>query len=288
MIHPDIQDCQYTVEVLRTRAATPEIANQIFATAIPPRAIDKIPTGGGTISLFHAFISASRVHHRSMRTRIDGGKEVLVPRKKLVGRKERFIYDVLIAQRGRHTVLAVPFHGLAEEFFPRVDRVLAGTRTAYERLDITRIVLALGSSGRVTVSESDEGSLEIGLTRCHLAYSDVANRSRDIQSVRIAGTNLGTTKEYRFLIAPVIEGPRSGPHVVPLVLGFSLYAAGVRKASAITDRHGNFKVFVGPGLRQFSRLFDLLEAMELMEDVVSTTPNLPILQSRALASELTE
>ena len=51
------------------------------------------------------------------------------------------LYDVFIAQCNHHLVVAVPFHDLAEDFFPRVDNALAGTRTVYEKLDITNMVI---------------------------------------------------------------------------------------------------------------------------------------------------
>lgn len=288
MIDPDLQDCTYTAEVLRTHAATSEIAERILGSVIAPKATDITSTESGPIALFHGFTTASRVHHRAMRTKVDRLGERLVPRQKAVSGRERFVYDVLVAQRGRHTVLAVPFHGLAEEFFPRVDRTLAGTRTAYERLDITKIVLALGQSARLPVAEGDDRTHEIGLTRCHLRYRNVAAReSRDIENVQITGANLGATGEYAFLIRAVLE--KAAPvRATPLVLGFSLYIDQVRKANAVTDTHGNFKVFIGPGLRQLVRLFDLLEALEGMADVVGTTTNLPILQSRGIEGETAE
>jgi hypothetical protein len=288
MISPDLQDCTYTAEVLRTRAASDDIARRIADSVEAPRTIESASSERGDITIVHAFTTASRTYHRTLRRKSEGKAEVLVPRQKTVSGRERFVYDVLVVQRGRHTVLAVPFHGLAEEFFPRVDRVLAGTRTSYERLDITNIVLALGRQGRIALDAASGQSQEIGLTRCHLAYADSAERTRDIQSVQLTGANLGATKQYAFLIAPVLQRATSSLHVMPLVLGFSLYADGVRKASAVTDRHGNFKVFVGAGLRQLVRLLDLLEAVEGMENVVGTTTNLPILQARGIEGETVE
>lgn len=289
MINPDLQDCTYTAEVLRTRTATADVATRISEVATAPRNIERLEGDGGAITLIHAFTGASRTHHRAIRKRTGPRGEVTeFPRQKSIGGGKRFFYDVLIAQRQRHTILAVPFHGLAEEFFPRVDRELAGTRTAYERLDITNIVLALGRRGRITLPDTEGVGCEIGLTRCHLAYADEVSRSRDLQSVHITGANVGTTEEYRFLIEPVLGNAREGLRVTPLVLGFSLYVEGVKKVSAITDRHGNFKVFVGPGLRQVLRLFDLLSMVERMDNVVSTTTNLPIMQSRGIREESSE
>ena len=70
---------------------------------------------------------------------------------------------------------------------------------------------------------------------------------------------------------------------MPVLLGFSLLSDGVRKTSAITDRHGNFKVWIGPGATRIERLFSLLDAVESINGILSTTPNLPILQSKSIS-----
>jgi hypothetical protein len=177
----------------------------------------------------------------------------------------------------------VPFHDLAEEFFVRVHDSLAGKGARYEKLNITALVMELGSSGAKQWKDVDpQAVLTLSVTRCHLAYADQQNRTSHLQQIRMNGTNLGLTGEYRALVAPVLDGKRSALVVTPTVLGFALLADGVRKSSATTDLHGNFKLWVAPGLRRLVRLFTLLQVLEAMNEVTSTTGNLPILQSRTI------
>jgi hypothetical protein len=84
------------------------------------------------------------------------------------------------------------------------------------------------------------------------------------------------------LVAPVLKPEIVHATVTPVVLGFALSENGVRKASATTDRHGNFKIWVAPGLRRLSRLFNLLRTLETMENVALTTSNVPIKQSETI------
>jgi hypothetical protein len=97
----------------------------------------------------------------------------------------------------------------------------------------------------------------------------------------MTGSDLGSSDEYRSLIAPVLK-KNSAKTVTPVVLGFALGKNGVRKSSATTDRHGNFKLWIAPGLRRLTRLFGLLDAIGHMNDVSSDTSNVPILQSKTI------
>src|SRR5205085_581292 len=123
---------------------------------------------------------------------------------------------------------------------------------------------------------------EIFVTRCHLAYSDPVERRRDIEQVRLTGSDIGASKIYSSLIGPVLDRTASQTIVTPILLGFASARDGVKKSSATTDRHGNFKVTVGPGLRQVTRLFKLLDILESLTGVASTSGNVPILQSATI------
>jgi hypothetical protein len=179
-------------------------------------------------------------------------------------------------------IVAVPFHGLATSLFLKIDKVLAGTRTLYETLNITKLVIRLGSSGRISLSARREEDTEIRVTRSHLVYSDPLERRRNIEQIRMTGTNLGASDIYADLVRPVLEPKSAALVVTPVLLGFALTRHGVKKASATTDRHGNFRVSIGPRLRNLTRLFKLLDEIERLQNVVSTTSNIPILQSTAI------
>jgi hypothetical protein len=207
----------------------------------------------------------------------------VVPRTKLIRGKEHYLYDLLLARCGLDVMVAVPFHALAQIFFSQADRALAGKRVVYEKLDITKMVMQLGKSGVADVSTSESRrKLEIGLTRCQLSYSDPERRSCDLQLVSLSGAHLGKTDVYQYVVEPVIDSNASSLAVTPVLLGFSLYADGIKKTSATTDRHGNFKLWVGPGATRVERLFALLDGIETIEGIVSTTANVPILQSRTI------
>ncbi len=160
---------------------------------------------------------------------------------------------------------------------------LSGRGARYEKLDITALVMELGSSGTKQWSGvASGGPFTLSVTRCHLAYADQQNRTAHLQKIRMSGTNLGLSEEYRSLVGPVLDSKRSSLTVTPTVLGFALLADGVRKSSATTDLHGNFKLWVAPGLRRLVRIFKLLKVLEAMSHVTSTTANLPIMQSKAI------
>lgn len=283
MIRPDFADQPYIAEVLRTSAngsgAVSELGRLVEGKWNEEVILDPAEN---EIAVRHGFVASDKPYHRVTRTITNAnGDAIQIPRQKMVRRREYYLYDFLVVQRGRHVVVAVPFHGLAMRLFLEVDKILAGTRTMYEKLDITNMVIHLGSAGRLALAEGQSGE-DIILTRCHLAYSDAAERRRDIDQVRLTGSNLGASEIYAGLVRPVLKPARTGLTVTPVLLGFALFSGGVRKASATTDRHGNFKISVGPGLRQVTRLFQLLDGIERMEDVASTTSNVPILLSSSI------
>lgn len=297
MLNPDFSDRTYTAEVIRLKSASTD-ALQIISdlTHGPRKTLSEKDLGVPDLKVVHAFVPSKREYHRVEKTIIaDDGKRITIPRRIGSARVQSFLYDVLIAQLGRHLVVAVPFHELAEKFFVRVDDALAGTGLRYERLDITALVIELGSGGIVVLPKQAQGELRaLSVTRCHLNYSDRERRNRDLQQIRMTGANLGATKEYQGLIAPVLEDNQGKNKdkrednesdeedkflVTPVVLGFALSAGGVRKSSAITDRHGNFKLWISPGIRRFIRVFGLIRALEDVKNVTSTTTNVPILQS---------
>jgi hypothetical protein len=212
----------------------------------------------------------------------ENGKNEELPRTKQIRGQEHYLYDVLVAQCGEHVVVAVPFHGLAEDFFLKIDGRLAGSRTLYEKLNITKIIVHLAALS----NDATEG-ITLGVTRCQLAYNDPSERRRDVDQVRMIGSNLGATEIYQELVKPVLAPADFALQVTPVVLGFASFVGGVKKVSAVTDRHGNFKVHVGPGLRQILRIFDLLGSIQAIKDAVSATSNVPILQAGAIKGDET-
>lgn len=280
-MNPDFSDRTYIAEVLRTSADPMRAVKSILTAVEPPITEVAISEDkNDSVTIFHGFLSSERGFHRTVRTStLANGERVELPRQTSKRGKRLFLYDVLIAQRERHIVVAVPFHQLAEVFFFDVDRLLSGTRTVYERLDITRLVISLGVSGVTQIPLSDDETL-LSINRCHLAYADRDVTSGGLKQVQITGTNVGISREYQSLISPVLSATSTGSKVTPVVLGFALSSKGVKKSSAVTDRHGNFKLWVAPGLRRLTRLFGLLDAIETMAGVTSTTGNVPILQSK--------
>jgi hypothetical protein len=271
----------FSAEVLRLSSANVGIIESIDRVTVGPRNRTDVNEDGNTVEVFHRFLPSARPFHKATRQRTEAdGSTTSIPREVTIKRQTRFLYDVVVAQCDRHVVVAVPFHGLARAFFPQFEREYAGTGTVYERLDITQMVLRVGAKGTIAISTGAREQYAIGLTQCHLAYADPSRRTRDVEHVRLVGENLGVTPQYKFLVDPVIHPKPRGLLVSPVSLGFALHVDGTKKVSAITDRHGNFRLYVGAGLRQVRRLFSLLRVLETVEDVVSTTVNLPILQSR--------
>lgn len=284
MLTPDFSNQQYVAEVLRTTggAAVPTAIERLTAGKWDR---DTVTTDAGSIAVHHGFVPSPVAYHRATRTIKDAsGHEVSVPRTKVIRGQEQYLYDLFVLQRDRDVVIAVPFHALAMHVFVKVDKQLAGTRILYERLNLTNMVIKLGATGQARIL-GDIDDETIVITRCHLAYVDRAQRGRDLEQVRLSGANLGASPIYADLIAPVLR-PAPRLAVTPIMLGFALYSGGVRKTSATTDLHGNFKLTVGPGLRQVTRLFHLLDSVQEMRNVVSTTTNLPILQSQAIAESV--
>ena len=285
MLNPDFSERTYTAEVMKTEATTDEIFKAILRLTIDPEIEDMADERlGCAVKVGHSFLASRRLYHRSSRTVVSGsGQEITVPRQKTIRGQECSLYDVFVAQYRYHVIVAVPFHELAEEFFVRIDRTLMGSGIHYERLDITEMVIKLGSMGTASILQPSTGeTVSLSLTRCHLAYADQQDRSESLQQVRMTGANLGLSNEYRVLVAAVLNRGASGTTVTPVILGFALSSNGVRKSSATTDRHGNFKLWIAPGLRRLVRLFGLLEALEAMKKVTLTTSNVPILRSKTI------
>lgn len=297
MLRTDFSNQPYIAEILKAPLSAAEKAPAIIQKLVHGRSSTEKPVAGkwadtetvtesdgAEILLYHGFVASTFAYHRTNRSvAYDGGRMVPIPRTATIRRQEQYLYDVLLVRRNEHIVIAVPFHGLATRVFLDIDKALAGTGTEYEKLNITNMVIRLGSGGRLPVKgKKNDGEAEIVVTRCHLAYSDPSERRRDLEQVRLTGYNLGASNIYSDLVTPVLSSKRPGLIVIPILLGFALVRGGVRKSSATTDRHGNFKVTVGPGLRQVTRLFQLLDEIQRLQNVVSTTPNVPILQSAVI------
>jgi hypothetical protein len=287
MVTPYFSNQPYVAEILRTSAANAQRAQHALRKHVDKNwdeyRLEQID--GRDIHIYHSFVASSIPFHRATRRIIDeNGKTIDIPVIKSIRRRDHFLYDFLMLRREQHLVLAVPFHGLANRVFLEIDATFAGTRTEYERIDITKLVVQLGSHGILTLGTENEMSSEMVITRCHLAYND-PERKRDIEQLRLTGANVGASEVYPHLINPVLKPELSNLTVTPVLLGFALVTDGVRKSSATTDRHGNFRVTVGPGLRQLSRLFSLLDQVERLRNVMSTTSNVPILQSGALETD---
>jgi hypothetical protein len=230
----------------------------------------------------HGYVSTTLPYHRVSRQGVDTlGAEYAIPRTKMRTGLEHFLYDLVVARHKRLLLIAVPFHGLAEEFFLKVDRVLAGTRTLYHRLNITKIVIQLAAS---SATSGAEASVALGITRCQLAWSDRDGPNKGLQVVRLVGSDLRASPVYTSLIAPVLSSDSDAHNVKvkPVLLGFSFQQSGVRRASAVTDTHGNFKVWLGSDSSRLQRVLNLLEAVEHMQGIVAATPNIPILQARSI------
>lgn len=286
IMNADFSERTYTAEVMKTGTNPADAIKAIGKLTTEPREeIETQDTDGRTVKIVHAFIATKHEFHRSPRFVVGAdGKQFEIPRRDTVRGTECYLYDVFVAQCDKHIVIAVPFHELAEQFFIKVDRALAGTRTLYERMDITNMVIRLGTSGVKDMHPTESGeTISLSVSRCHLAYADAENRVANLQQIRMTGANLGAAEEYQSLIRPVLAGPRKSAVIVtPIVLGFALSANNVKKSSATTDRHGNFKIWIAPGLRRLTRIFSLLSAIEEMKNVTFTTANIPILQSRAI------
>jgi hypothetical protein len=280
---PDFSNQPYIAEVIRTRAAPADVISAIGRLLPGDWMRETAIVDDAEILTCHGFILSPVPYHRAVRkVRDSDGAVVTYPRSKTVGKEEHYFYDLFVVNRNNHFVIAAPFHGIARDYFPKIDRALAGRRVAYETLNITNMVVRLGIRGRMAFPRSSDEEDAIIVTRCHLAYDDPEERRRDIEQVQLTGANLGATKIYAELVRPVISPKSAALTVTPVLLGFALLADGVKKSGATTDRHGNFKVSVGPGVRQLKRLFTLLDGIQGMQTVVSTTSNVPILHSGAI------
>lgn len=278
MLRTDFENHKYTAEVLRTSKPNVTPAKRLEPLLAGTwQAVELPQDSGPPIVLHHGFVGSNDPHHRAPRKRInDRGKEQQIPRREKVGNSTYYLYDVLLTQRGNHIVVAVPFVSLAASVFVSIDKRLAGTGTLYEKLDITKIIVHLAAARRTDQTPDRD----IAITQCQLAYEDPESRRRQLDHVRLTGDDLGATDIYQQLITPVLDPSTSEFDVTPVMLGFASRVGGVRKSSATTDRYGNFRVHVGPGLRQILRIFDLLDDIEAIRGVVSATANVPILQAR--------
>jgi len=286
MLAPDFCDQEYTAEVLRAQGRTDLIVDGIARLTVERGVSEQIESETPPpATILHSFAASRKAYHRTSGTiEVRGEGVVTVPRTKTIRGEQHFLYDVIISQRGPDVLVAVPYHRLAESFFVRIDKALAGRRAVYERLDITKLVVKLGQTGVAEVADvSGTRKLQIGLTRCHVAYSDVQGGSRDLQHLLMSGSQLGASDVYRYVVAPILNPGSYRLQVTPILLGFSLFVDGARRTSAVTDRHGNFKLWIGPGATRVQRLFSLLDAIGSMAGIISTTSNLPILQSRAIS-----
>jgi hypothetical protein len=284
MLITDFCNQPYVAEVLKTSTSGAERAPEVIERLIDGKwRTEKPSSDANDITVHHGYVASPIQYHRTTRKRTDvRGAEIEIPRIKNVRGKEYFLYDLLVLTRRQHVVVAVPFHALAGRIFLKIDDALAGTKAMYETMDITRMVIQLGAAGRIIIDTQTEIPAEIVVTRCHLAFSYPSTRSRDIEQVRLTGSNLGKSKVYSDLVQPVLNPNPTDVFVTPTLLGFALVIDHVRKTSATTDRHGNFKITVGPGLRHVTRLFSLLDEIERLEGVVSTSGNVPILQSASI------
>ncbi|MFN0164916.1 MAG: hypothetical protein ACKV22_00675 [Bryobacteraceae bacterium] len=283
MLIPDFSNQPYIAEVVRTSAAATDVLSAIGRLLGDEWKHERATVDGGEILVYHGFILSPERYHRAVRTTTNpDGVEIQIPRSKIVRSREHYFYDIFVVNRSKHFIIAAPFYGVARDYFPKIDRALAGKRIVYETLNITNMVVKLGTQGRMEFPGSNDEDNSIIVTRCHLAYDDPADRRRDLEQIRLTGANLGATEIYGDLVRPVIDRKSSALVVTPVLLGFALFSDGVKKSGATTDRHGNFKVSVGPGLRQLTRLFKLLDGIEGMKTVVSVTSNVPILHSAAI------
>ena len=306
MISPDFSSRIYVAEVLRISHKSVNVFDKLLKLTCGPHFYEEyeeefplntqrnhtrgkhenehIANETVNIKVRHSFIASKFRFHRTIRKiKIGSNEEIEIPRIKHIRGNDSFLYDVLISQCKNNVVIAVPFFNLAEDFFFKVDKALAGYSIFYEKLNITNLIIHLGYQGLINVLLNDNSNkIQIGITRCHLVYSSRDKKKQNLQNLTMSGENLGESDIYCNLIKPVINQDNSSFIVTPTVLGSALFNDGVKKTSAITDKHGNFKIWISPGIRRLKRIHLLLNALETIEDVVSATSNVPILQSKSI------
>ena len=275
MIVPDFCNREYIAEILQTKSDPREIVRALYNLANEQKPeFEFLGFDESNIVIHHIFFATSQVFFRSEKTKA---------REKLIGGKTNYLYDVLLAVSDNKVAIAVPFYALAKTFFPEIDKKLAGLKIVYEKLDISNIVIRLGINGIADVlPQLTDNKYQLGVSRCQLAYSDQIERTRNIQQLIMSGDNLGVCDIYKNLIKPVINHSEDELTVTPILLGFFLIEDGVKKTSAITDRHGNFKIWIGPGVSRIERIFLLLKGIEGIEGSTYLTGNVPILQSKVI------
>lgn len=281
MINLDFVNQQYFGEVVRIRSRQREIPKALEPLVYGKWTVEEhLDDDGKTVEIYHGSFQSEIAFHRATRiVKRPNGKSEEIPKTRHTRTRNRYLYDVLYVQKGPYALIAVPFYGLANSLFVKIDRALAGTRISYQTLNLTTLIMQLGKSELSSINTDSEDDTLV-VTRCHLAYSDPVKRSRNIEQLRMSGNDLGATEIYARLITPVLKPKEYTLSVTPTMVGFALYVGGARKTSAITDRHGNFKLFISPGLRQALRVFRLLETVDRLHGVSSSTTNIPILQSK--------
>jgi hypothetical protein len=285
-VNPDIFNRTYTAELLRASEDTKKTVDVIANLTTEHRPSEQF-AGEFTVNLSHSFVKSERAYHRSSKTMENPAMGKLsIPRTIETYGKQHYLYDVFIAQCGPDIIVAVPYHGLAEAFFVQVDDALGGKGVLYEKLNITKLLIWLGKAGIADVTtEGLPYKIEIALSRCQLAYTDPIERKQDLQQLAMTGANIGASEIYSYLINPIIEPEKYQYLATPTLLGFNLLVNGVKKTSAITDRHGNFKLWIGPNATRIERVFSLLKSIESLEGSIVTTGSLPIRQSRTIRGE---
>ena len=204
MLNPDFSDRTYTAEVIRVRTKADDAIRALSRlTYEPNRQLETDENIDAPISIIHAYLPSRRQFHRAERlVTSDTGARVQIPRRIQRRGSENYLYDVLIAQCRNHIILAVLCSRHGRGVFVQADRALAGTGARYEKLDITGLVIRLGSGGALDLSEGNRGETSISVTRCHLAYTDLEGRNRNLQQIQMTGANLGAVAPIQSLIAP--------------------------------------------------------------------------------------
>src|SRR5579862_6853372 len=180
MLIPDFSNQPYIAEVIRTSASSQDVLSAIERLLTGSWKDETILVDNAEVTIHHGFLLSSVPYHRSTRTIVNAdGAQINIPRSRTVRNRDHYFYDVFVANRNRDFIVAAPFHGLAKDLFPKIDRALAGKRILYEILNITNLVVGLGTTGRLVLSGDDDSDIAIVVTRCHLAYDDPSERRRD-------------------------------------------------------------------------------------------------------------
>src|SRR5436190_19591178 len=112
MLIPDFANQPYIAEVLRTSDPNPDTI---------PSKIEHVIDGhwsqdsseeinGSKVRIYHGFIPSPVPYHRTIRNISNGKRVTQVTRTKSIRNRDHYLYDLLVAQRDRHIIVAVPFH----------------------------------------------------------------------------------------------------------------------------------------------------------------------------------